>query len=190
MLTLAVGPSLCAAAPASELLRTNLGDGGTGEIAFRADEIYSWQEGGKLVVALGGNVSITQEKDSIRAERAIVWVDIDNRKADSPTRGVIYAEGGVRSFLANEKQTAPAALVNFFTRGKMITDSKKPIDKNKSLKGSALYERARLALQPPIAPERLPPGIVLPLDREVSAPTPIVTADVRAPTDASSSRRM
>jgi hypothetical protein len=144
MLALAFAPVVRAAAP-PEVIRQELPDGGKTDIELRADSIPTWEEKNERVIALGGQVLIKQGIVTLRASRAIIWVAIADQKQNPETRGAIYAEGEVQLDVGGKKQTAPAAILMFSTRGKLAVKGK--IEK-KSIAESEFYQKAMQARQP------------------------------------------
>jgi hypothetical protein len=169
-----------AMAPADDILRLRPTADGVTPLVLRADQTYTWADGGEDVFLLGGSAWVQQDQTEVTAPRAVVWVDAEAVKKRKPVRVVVYAterdgkKVRVKTRGRPEEETE-AAVLEFVTPavGRM-----RGWVSEESMADTGLYARARAArgLPPP------PPGrIVLQDDppiRQAGALQPDPTAPV------------
>src|SRR5262245_63216669 len=70
--------------------------GNTKAIQFAADRVQSWTEGGEQLFLLRGRVLVEQGLLQMRAQQAVIWVDVDRQKRTGEFAVALVAEGAVR----------------------------------------------------------------------------------------------
>jgi hypothetical protein len=164
---------------AAEPLRFNV-DGGKERIDLRANDITTWEENRERVLLLRDQIVFQTSTDLVRADRAVVWIPIEKKKAHVQTRGVIYLEGNVTIVGENrQKRTVDQVLIQFATNSELRTTGKSRTDQN--LAEIPFYHAAvtirHAPPTPPAPPERT--------RAEVKAPPERPRVEVKAPPDTS-----
>ncbi len=102
---------------ADDVLRITAGrENETRPIQVAADEVTTWTEGGGQVILLRGKVLIEQGVFSIRAERAMLWVDKSSQAQSQSGRIQIVADGTVRVEDGTLHKSAATAVTELASR--------------------------------------------------------------------------
>jgi hypothetical protein len=141
-----VGP-----AAADDVLRVVAGrENENRPIQLAADEVATWSEGGEQVILLRGKVLIEQGVFSIRAERAMFWVDKARQAKTQAYRVQIVTDGGVRVEDGTLRKTASTAITELATRQEVkLRPGGKSVPQPA---GNDPFFRRALALRPSPAP--------------------------------------
>ncbi|MCE9533344.1 MAG: hypothetical protein K8T89_19795 [Planctomycetes bacterium] len=158
IVVLAIGPMPRLVAQSPDSLRMDLGDGGRLVLDIQADEITTWEEQKQRVLALNGKVLISQGTKQVRADRAFIWIAIDERPEPGFSRGEIYATGNVQMPSSGSTESIPAVLLRFSSRGDLNVRGGTKIQK-KSLADTVAYQTAVLARGAQPTPARLPVAV-------------------------------
>jgi hypothetical protein len=87
------------------------------QIAMSADAVTSWEEGGKRIMLLKGQVLIEHSVLLARCQQAVAVVDLDRYKATRVYHVEVYAEGEVEVQNNDEIKRGRQALLDLHTRG-------------------------------------------------------------------------
>ncbi|MFO0880347.1 MAG: hypothetical protein U0840_23630 [Gemmataceae bacterium] len=111
-------------------------------IVLEANEVFSWNENGKVGFLLSGQVLVQQSVVQARCEQAVVWVDTGRYQQTGILHMDLYAEGKVRLDTSVEIQDGNRAVLDLNTRGEFrIRGSRGKVQKqNRS--GEAIVRRA------------------------------------------------
>ncbi|MFO0927399.1 MAG: hypothetical protein U0736_10215 [Gemmataceae bacterium] len=141
-------------------------------IVLEADQIATWNDGGRLVFLLTGRVLVQQSVVQGRCQQAVAWVDVPRYKQTGVLHMDLYAEGGVRVDTSIEVQDGGRAVLDLNTRGEFRVRASRGKVQRQDQSRDPVVARARAlgaAPSPPVktvaAPaEPLPPvpGTVLP----------------------------
>lgn len=108
------------APPASDTLRfaRNL-PGDAKPIVVAADELFTWQEGGYIVVLMRGRVLVQQSFIQTRFDQGVAWVDVEQYKRTGIWQFGLFAEGQVHLDTSSEVKDGPRAVIDLSTRGEL-----------------------------------------------------------------------
>jgi hypothetical protein len=140
------------AAPATEVLRVQPETDGVSPLALWANDIYTWNEGTERVYALSGSVWIQQDRTTVWADRAIVWLDEEAIKKRKPVRVVVYADQfrgkavGVET-KEQPKQQVDTSVLEFTTPALGMVRGR---ERQQSVAESKAYRRALVACGKPV----------------------------------------
>jgi hypothetical protein len=153
----------CAAVPyglaAQEPLRYVRNEPGDSRpILVHADDIVTWQEQGKRVFLLKGQVYLEQADVHVHLPQAVVWVDEDLKKRIGLYQLEIFGEGGVALEVAAQTYDGPLAQLELNTRGEIKLKAFKSKVQEKVLRDDPLYQRALAARAGQAAPAAPPPA--------------------------------
>ncbi len=150
--------------PAAEILRFSRNiPGDTKTILLAADSVFAWTQGNDQHFLLKGQVFIQQGVFQMRAQEAVVFVDMAAYKARGICRAEIYAEGGVFLDNSNEKQEANRAAVELNTRGEIKVHSGRTRLSQQNMAQDALVGRGRAQRQAIEIPRLQPKPPVTPV---------------------------
>src|SRR5262245_41083617 len=65
-------------------------------IVIDADEIFTWDEDGKVAMLLKGQVLVQQSITQTRFDNGVAWIDLKRYRSTGILHLDLYAEGGVR----------------------------------------------------------------------------------------------
>src|SRR5262249_17706687 len=86
-------------------------------ILIDADQITTWNEEGKIVLLLRGQVLVQQNVVQARFQEGVVWVDLKRFQTTGILHVDLYAEGQVRLDTTLESQESPRSALDLNTRG-------------------------------------------------------------------------
>jgi hypothetical protein len=116
----AVAAATWALAAADDLMRfTRNVPGDSKPIVLHADEMATWVEGGQRIILMRGKVLVDNGVVEVRAERAVGWVDLENRRQTGILRLVLYAEQTVTLENGPNSRSGPQGLIELNTRGEL-----------------------------------------------------------------------
>jgi hypothetical protein len=132
---------------AVDILRLQLPADPSTPITIAGDEIRSWSDGPEKIHALTGNVVVQHGPLTVRASRAVVWVDAHASGKKQPAAIRVYADGSSDRPCAIEitgqpGQQAEAAMIECLSPG---ISSIKGVEKQQSAADSDLFKLALAA---------------------------------------------
>jgi lipopolysaccharide export system protein LptA len=144
-------------------------------IQLAADEVSAWTENNDRIFLLKGQVLIRQGVLTLRAQQAVVFVDVNGYKTRGIWRAEVYAEGNVMVDNSNENQETAKAAIDLNTRGEINVQSGKTKMLQQNRSNEPIVSAGRAQRRPveaptaPIVPPRpiqpapyTPPGIGTP----------------------------
>jgi hypothetical protein len=157
---------------AQEPLRWSRNDPGDARpILVNADDIATWQDQGKRIFLLKGNVYFEQGDARVRLPQAVLWADEDLKKRVGLYQLDFYGDGGVTLEVQANSYEGPWGLFQLNTRGEIKLKSFKSKVQSRAMPEDPLYQRA-LAARSGKPPAPAPPPSPPPSKQATPPPAP------------------
>jgi hypothetical protein len=131
-------------------------------VLIDADQISTWNEDGRVVLLLQGQVLVQQSVAQTRFPQGVVWIDLNRYRTTGILHLDLYAEGGVRLDTTLETREGKRAVLDLTTRGEFRLRAHKGKVNRQDSSTDPLVLRARSLGVGPKQPTGTPPAPVVP----------------------------